>query len=157
MCGRRVPVNAVHTHPSRFAFMQVAAGSYALLALYSLTSLTTLLTLFFFAFRYPLKKNGQWNALPSLPTFRATYLHRLLFAVSPATHAHLSSDFVAAIHLLFYKHAMQPRFSYPLSAMFEISTKSPVFHIVWWSLAEATIGTAQGYLLSSSKDILISQ
>lgn len=43
-----------------------------------------------------------------------------------------------------------------------ISTKSPVFHIVWWtalgwSIAEATIGTAQGYqAISLYKDVLVS-
>jgi len=43
-----------------------------------------------------------------------------------------------------------------------ISTKSPVFHIVWWtalgwSIAEATIGTAQGYqAIGLYKDVLVS-
>ena len=43
-----------------------------------------------------------------------------------------------------------------------VSSKSPVFHIVWWtalgwSIAEATIGTAQGYqAISLYKDVLVS-
>lgn len=163
----------------------------ALYSLTPLTTLLTLFFLAFLPFlAYP-QQNDQWKAhhppylpfpLPELlvsiafsslshllrtPIFHLTWLLQSIEDTRYATYVTALSTFLScALHtvsaLLLRVCSFATLLPMVSNSNIAVSTKSPVFHIVWWtalgwSIAEATIGTAQGYqAISLYKDVLVS-